>query len=544
VATRVTDLRNEGDYTTVDDRLLVLDFQAGHPEAFVEIHRRYGALARHVCRRFLVNGQDADEAFQETMIRVFQGLFRFNGQYALQPWIARIATNVSLDQIRTKARRPQLEDGTIEDHDREDPQDGPEQLIERLLERDLVISVLADLPESHRTALVLRELEGRSHKEIAERMGITPSQAKALIHRAKGSFRRTWLLKAAERSHLAGFVLAPLVWFMRATGAVRRLAERGVHVGQVVQSSTVEAVSAAANVGASAPAWSLGERAMAAGMTLLVAGGVTVGAATVARNHRNEPPGTTIERAAASVVPTPAPAPDGSTREDGRTADVAVKPDRGSHGAVHVEEPPVSEATPTTEPSPSAEPTEPTTGVDPSMTPTASPGPTTEPTIEPTPTFGPAPDWSFTMSSSSRSVERCSCATAPTLVASDSPSATSGAGTFMQVVAGAALDGAGEPTWGFYLNEWGTIDADGGVINFEFSLDSIAGEFRYGGTGTLSAIDVGNEGASTTYRFSGAFEARDGLPPAGMPIGGGAIATISVWADGTLYGGSLELLDP
>ena len=223
--------------------MLVLDFQAGHPEAFVEIHRRYGALAKHVCRRFLPNAQDADEAFQETMIRVFQGLFRFNGQFALQPWIARIATNVSLDQIRTRARRPQVDDDAVEEHEREDPTDGPEELVERLLERDLVLAVLADLPESHRTALVLRELEGRSHKEIAEAMGITPAQAKALIHRAKGSFRRSWLLKMTERGGLAGVRAHAPGLVLRATGSIKRVGGHIVHVGQVAQAATPEIVS-------------------------------------------------------------------------------------------------------------------------------------------------------------------------------------------------------------------------------------------------------------------------------------------------------------
>src|SRR5919201_7171414 len=150
--------------------MLVLDFQAGDPEAFVEIHRRYGGLARHVCRRLLANPHDSEEAFQETMIRVFQGLYRFNGRYALQPWVARIATNVSLDAIRARARRPTVDEDPIEEHERPETADGPEELYERLVERDLVLAVLAGLPEMHRRALVLRELQGASHKDIADDM--------------------------------------------------------------------------------------------------------------------------------------------------------------------------------------------------------------------------------------------------------------------------------------------------------------------------------------------------------------------------------------
>src|SRR5262245_50281077 len=129
--------------------MLVLDFQAGHPEAFVEVHHRYGSLARRVCGRYLRNTQDVDEAFQETMIRVYQGLHRFNGTYALRPWIARIATNVSIDALRAQDRRPELDDCEVEDHDQADADDGPEAAYERLIERDLVISVLEELPETH-----------------------------------------------------------------------------------------------------------------------------------------------------------------------------------------------------------------------------------------------------------------------------------------------------------------------------------------------------------------------------------------------------------
>jgi len=104
VVTRVPDQGNTlGGYAALDDRLLVLDFQAGNPQAFVEIHHRYGPLARRVCQRFLPNPHDGDEAFQETMIRVYQGLYRFNGRYALQPWVARIAENVSLAMRRGRA---------------------------------------------------------------------------------------------------------------------------------------------------------------------------------------------------------------------------------------------------------------------------------------------------------------------------------------------------------------------------------------------------------------------------------------------------------
>ena len=286
---RVPDQRKTpGGYAALDDRLLVLDFQAGNPQAFVEIHRRYGALARHVCQRFLPQQQDADEAFQETMIRVFQGLYRFNGRYALQPWIARIAKNVSLDILRGQARRPQTDDSAPASDELPVPGDEADEIVERLVQRDTVLSVLADLPETHRRALMLREFEGRSHREVAQELEISTSQAKALIHRAKGSFRRLWLEKVADRGGLMGFAFLPLLWLARSANGLRRVADRVGFAAQTAQAAVPEAVTSTVRSTAAPVASSgVGERLVAAGMTLLLAGGVTVGAAKIV-THRTE----------------------------------------------------------------------------------------------------------------------------------------------------------------------------------------------------------------------------------------------------------------
>src|SRR6266508_3262518 len=195
MVSRVPEERNTlGGYAVLDDRLLVLDYPAGNPPAFVEIHHRYGPLARRVCGRFLPSPQDVDEAFQETMIRVYQGLYRFNGRYALQPWVARIAKNVSLDILRGRARRPKPDDWAPLAEDLPAPNDEAEQIVERLVQHDTVLAVLSDLPETHRRALMMREMDGRSHREIAQEMEVSTSQAKALIDRENLSLHEGFLI--------------------------------------------------------------------------------------------------------------------------------------------------------------------------------------------------------------------------------------------------------------------------------------------------------------------------------------------------------------
>ncbi|MEA2487456.1 MAG: hypothetical protein QOF16_1110, partial [Actinomycetota bacterium] len=114
--------------------------------------------------------EDAKEASQETFLRVYQGLGRFNGRYQLGPWITRIATNVCLDQLRSRQRKPS-QAMPIEDFIRFEPatEGGvpePEAVVIRNFESRRVRKVLESLPPAHRAAIVLRDFEGLSYSEV------------------------------------------------------------------------------------------------------------------------------------------------------------------------------------------------------------------------------------------------------------------------------------------------------------------------------------------------------------------------------------------
>jgi RNA polymerase sigma-70 factor (ECF subfamily) len=531
VVSRSTDLREgEGSYAALDDRMLVLDFQSGNPEAYLEVHRRYSGLARHVCKRFLPNQQDADEAFQETMIRVFQGLHRFNGQFALQPWVARIATNVSLDAIRASSRRP-VQDGSVEDFDRADSADGPERLYEKLVERDLVLSVLADLPESHRRALVLRELEGASHKEIAEDLGMTPSQAKALIHRAKGSFRRGWMEKVAQRNGLAGIALLPLVGAFRVVDAFRRVAERLMHVAaQTAQTAQVATSELMTSTTSAAPsAISMADRVIAAGMTLLVAGGVTVGAASIAK-HRSDRGHVEAVAAPPTVAASPTPAVAPPVKQEPHQNQPS-RSDRLDNGPKAV--PPVRGG----DPSPLPPPT---------PTPVPTPTPTPDPTTTPPPVPPPAPDWSGSFVVAWTSEDSCSCGPGLSLVSSQTNGGLlgeSGSLDVQQALQGAALDAEGDAAWALSADLEAKLSAADGSLDVSFSLEKDGVKTSYEGSGHVTSIsgDIA-AGDPVMYSFSGTYAAVGVSDKSPIPTSGSLTATMIVWSDGstsTLTGLSL-----
>jgi RNA polymerase sigma factor (sigma-70 family) len=518
---RVPGQRNTQDgYAVLDERLLVLDFQAGNPQAFVEIHRRYGGLARHVCSRFLHTHQDADEAFQETMIRVYQGLYRFNGRYALQPWIARIAKNVSLDILRGRARRPQHDDYAPASDELPMPGDEADEIVERLVQRDTVLAVLSDLPETHRRALILRELEGRSHREVAQELEISTSQAKALIHRAKGSFRRRWLEKVADRGGMMGIALLPLVWLAHAAHGLRRFGDRLGQAAQTAQMAAPEAVTSTVSASAAPAASGVTERLVAAGVTLLLAGGVTVGAAKVVTDRADEP----ADRAA--VTAPPAVGSQHRVEPSGEDdpvlfADPRLGDPRFGDGETEAEPPIVVEPipSPVAETSPGPEP---------------SPSPEAEPPPEETPP-PPAPAWSLSLDSSialgSFDFQRVSSRIIgnPRRIFS-----------FSETVEGlsASEDALVQRVYVVYR---GWVRRAEGALDLLVFVDTALGRYRYDATGLLESVSPTEDGA-VSYVYTAGYARTDGpIADEAVPVQGTARLAISFWPDGTLYKVGLAL---
>jgi len=187
-------------FGAAEDRDLTLAFQRGEKGSYQAIYDRYQQRVHSVCRRILVNPEDAAEASQESFLKIYQALGRFNGRYQLSAWITRIATNVCLDHLRARNRRGG-EYSAIELEDLESPApvtDYPEEVVVRRWESRRVRQVLESLPPLHRAAIALRDFEGLSYEEVGLALGITDSQVKALLHRARQRFKRAWLSEIAS----------------------------------------------------------------------------------------------------------------------------------------------------------------------------------------------------------------------------------------------------------------------------------------------------------------------------------------------------------
>ncbi len=157
------------------DRELLLRAQAGDQAAFGELVELYHGQVYGQILRMVRNTEDAKEIAQTAWIKVWNKIGSFRFESAFSSWLYRVATFTALDAIRKRDSRRELsyEDPEQSKEALEDPSVSmvapPEQI--RILDnqeiRERFTQALERLPEHHRTALMLRETEGLSYKEIA-----------------------------------------------------------------------------------------------------------------------------------------------------------------------------------------------------------------------------------------------------------------------------------------------------------------------------------------------------------------------------------------
>jgi RNA polymerase sigma-70 factor (ECF subfamily) len=488
-----------------DERELVLAFQSGDPESFQEIHERYRLVIQRLCRRVLGNYHDAEEATQETFLRVYVALERFNGRYALRAWIARIATNVCLDMLRSSSRARVHDNGHGENNGDTPDLNGthdPEEVFERGAESRRVRAILEQLPEHYRAALVLRAFEGLSHEEMGGILGLTASQVKALLHRAKRAFRQA--SRASSRRAFSTFALAPIAlfsWFRRLFEGdldARTMADGArVAAGAPAASSVVvSAATATASPAVTTTAAVGGERVMAVVAAVTVAATAAVAPAAHHERADHRP----SARPQPVVLQTTSSAPALPTAVG---ANVLARPEREPRGVVAASALWAPEATPSASPSPQVSPS-PTTTASPS--PSGGPSPSSSPSSAGAPASGPpaAPvGFTFAFSSDTTASDYCGCGGNAWIDEDVSEVSETGVGSFSTSIVDAAIsDSTGQEAWAAEIRQTGR----GNYHEFEVVITTEYGTSRYQASGSYSHRTKEKWGG-WTYVFQGTYEA-------------------------------------
>lgn len=153
----------------------VSDFQSGSAEAFHILYQEYNQKIYKFCLRLLNDEELARDAFQETFIKIYQKSNQFRGDN-FQSWLFTIARNNCFNIMRSQREEE------IFDESYHKPGNSK---IRDIGMKDYIGKAIAKLPLLLREALILREYEEHSYKEIAEIMGVDLSLAKVRVHRAR-----------------------------------------------------------------------------------------------------------------------------------------------------------------------------------------------------------------------------------------------------------------------------------------------------------------------------------------------------------------------
>lgn len=149
------------------------------------MQRLYQEHASHVyavVRRLAGDEQLAEDLSQDVWIRAFNKLDQFRGDSGFGTWIHRIARNLALSHLRRRKRRPDVEGEASSGSSAPPPDDA-------VINRQMLEEALEKLPPGYREVLVLHDVEGLTHQEIAEALGVAVGTSKSQLHKARGRMR-------------------------------------------------------------------------------------------------------------------------------------------------------------------------------------------------------------------------------------------------------------------------------------------------------------------------------------------------------------------
>jgi RNA polymerase sigma-70 factor, ECF subfamily len=175
------------------DFRLLEQCRKGDRFAFETLFRKYQTYVYNVSLGMLCNSEDAADVTQETFLRLHRSLDSFRGDASFSTWLYRVAVNLCITELRRRSRsRFQFLEDVQHDEDAtilEEVGPSPDEAIELAEERRVVQQVLRMLPPDYRAVMVLRHFQQLAYEEIADVLGLTLSQVKTRLFRARKMFK-------------------------------------------------------------------------------------------------------------------------------------------------------------------------------------------------------------------------------------------------------------------------------------------------------------------------------------------------------------------
>ncbi|WP_313341448.1 sigma-70 family RNA polymerase sigma factor [Sedimentibacter sp.] len=175
---------------------LIEQSRQGDVDAFEELIKDYKKVAYNIALRVLRNVEDAEDASQEALIKVFKNIQNFNMQSTFKVWMYRIVVNTCIDFKRKKNLNVVSIDETIDlggngqmHREIADDSNNPDMLVERNFNNKLINDAVNKLEDDYKTIIILRDIQGFSYSEISEILTCNIGTVKSRLNRARKSLK-------------------------------------------------------------------------------------------------------------------------------------------------------------------------------------------------------------------------------------------------------------------------------------------------------------------------------------------------------------------
>jgi len=176
---------SDSEQITEDERTLIENCQNKNTlKAKESLYRHFYGYAMSISLRYASTENEAIMIVNDSFIKVFEHLDSYDSEYSFKSWLRKIIINTSIDKYRKEMKRYQKEVSIPVSSIPTNYAD----IISKLTAQD-ILRLLKELPEDQRLIFNLYEIEGYSHKEIAEKLDITASTSRSYLSRAKAKLR-------------------------------------------------------------------------------------------------------------------------------------------------------------------------------------------------------------------------------------------------------------------------------------------------------------------------------------------------------------------
>jgi RNA polymerase sigma factor (sigma-70 family) len=168
----------------MDEITLAKNCIEGDQRAQQKLFEMYAPKMMGVCLRYMKDQAQAEDVLQDGFVKVFTKLEKYTGNGSLEGWVRRIMVNTALDELRKNNKFKTNVSMDDVDYKVESDTDA----MASLLEEDL-LKLIQEMPDGYKTVFNLFAIEGFSHKEIAEKLGVSENTSKSQYSRAKAYLR-------------------------------------------------------------------------------------------------------------------------------------------------------------------------------------------------------------------------------------------------------------------------------------------------------------------------------------------------------------------